>query len=413
LLWSYTAIDPEGQIKKDSREAESRYALLQETKAEGLTIITVHEEEGATKPTGMHGLQIPVLPIRSKVITLFTRQLSDLCDAGIPLTESLRSLASFESSKRFAEVLEDVHKRILQGQSFSESLKSHPKEFTNIYVAMVKVGETTGHLPSVLAGLAEFRERDEDLKSRLKGALSYPIFTLGFSMILVWALVAHVLPGFIPIWKGSGLDLHRYPITEFLLKLSDLTHTPLDEIALAVSLIILAFFYRALMAAPQAQHARDAFVLKIPVVREFIEMGAVARICNTLGVMVRSGVGLVKSIELSAQTIENTVYREALAKVSQDIQEGNSFSAALKNQDAFPPMMRQMVGIGEQSGKLDEMFTRMADYYDRQLDGSLKSLVALMEPLTMVFVGGIVFVFVLGIFMPIMGIITALNNQIG
>lgn len=411
MLWSYTAIGSDGQIQKDSREAPSRFALLQEMRAEGLTVITVHEEEQAEDPVLHRGLLIPVLPIPSKVITLFTRQLADLCDAGVPITSAINSLASFESSKKFAEVLQDVHKRIFSGQSFSDALASHPTEFSAIYVAMVKVGETTGNLPSVLAGLAEFRERDEALKARLRSALSYPLFTLGFSMLLVWALVAHVLPGFVPIWTGSGVDLARYPITEALLKLSALTQSPLDEVLVLLALSALVLAYHTLMKTAQAQHQRDAFILKIPVVREFVQMGAIARISNTLGVMVRSGVGLVKALDLSAQTVENTIYREALANVSKDIQEGNPFPDALRAQKVFPPMMTQMVGIGEQTGKMDDMFSRMANYYDRQLEGSLKTLVSLMEPLTMVLVGGIVFIFVLGVFLPIMGIVQALQSQ--
>lgn len=410
MLWSYTALGKDGQILKDSREAESRFALMQETKAEGLTLIAVHEEE-SDAGTPNKGWQAGWISVQAKVVTLFTRQLADLCDAGVPLTESLRTLSSLESSKRFSEILDQIFTKILQGQSFSEALGGFPDVFSRIYINMVKVGESTGRLAEVLNGLASLRERDEELKGRLKSALFYPLFTLGFSLFLVWILVAYVLPGFIPIWTGSGLDLHRYPITEFLLQLSHLTGSVLDEILLAACLFGIFLFYRSMMKAPEAQHARDALILKIPAVGSFVQMGVVARVCNTLGLMVKSGVGLVPSINLSAQTIENSVYREALVQVSKDIQEGNSFSAALKNQKDFPPMMTQMVGIGEQSGNLDDMFLRMADYYDRQLEGSLKTIVSLMEPLTMVFVGGIVFVFVLGVFLPIMGIVQALQSQ--
>jgi type IV pilus assembly protein PilC len=410
LLWTYTALDKEGQIVKGSKEAESRYQLLQESKQEGLTLIAVTQEE-EEKPDTMGSFGLPWLKVSAKVVTLFTRQLADLSDAGVPLAESLRSLQKFEPSKRFSEIVGDVYSKILQGQSFSDALGSHPEVFDNIYVGMVKVGESSGRLPDVLAGLAEFRERDEDLRGRLRSALAYPIFTLGFSLILCWALVAHVLPGFIPIWTGSGLDLHKYPITEFLLDLSDLTKSFWDEaiiIALVTGLVLL---YHNLMRTSEAQHKKDTFFLKVPVLRDFVQMGAVARICNTLGVLTQSGVGLVNALALASRTTGNTAYQVALETVSKEVQEGNPFSTALSGQDVFPPMVQQMVGIGEQTGKMDEMFPRMANYYDRQLDGTLKTMVALMEPLTMVIVGGIVFVFVLGVFMPIMGIVQALQSQ--
>lgn len=415
MKWVCKAIDQNGTLIDVERESPNRVDLLRDAKSEGLTLISVTEVEGSTPPavTGTQGISLPWVGIRSRSVTLFTRQLSDLVEAGIPLTESIQALKSFEPSQRFAACLNEVYSAILQGNSFSDALSKQPEVFPKLYVSMVKVGETTGKLSEVLEGLANFRERDEEIRDKIRGALAYPMFTLAFSVLLVYGLVAYVLPGFEPIWTGAGLNLSKYPITEFLLALSKLTHTFLDEV-IAVALIggIWAL-YRRFMAAPEGQYARDSLILKIPVLKDFAELGVMSRITNTLSTLVQSGVNLITAVNLTAETSDNAVYEEALRTVSLHLQQGAGLSEAFNAVDRFPPMLVQVVAIAERGGNLADMMPRVAHYYDRQLEGSLKTLSSLIEPATMVVVGGVVFVFVLGVFLPIIGIVTALNSQVG
>lgn len=415
MKWVCKAIDQTGALVDIERESASRVDLLREAKADGLTLISVTEVESSNTaaPTGLRGLSLPWVGIRPRTITLFTRQLSDLTEAGIPLTESIHALKSFEPSQRFAASLNEVYSTILQGNSFSDALAKQPEVFPKLYVSMVRVGETTGKLSEVLGGLANFRERDEEIRDKIRGALAYPLFTLAFSVLLVYGLVAYVLPGFEPIWTGAGLNLSHYPITEFLLGLSRLTHTPLDEILAVVLIFGIWTLYRKFMTTPEAQFARDSMIMKIPVLKDFAELGVMSRITNTLSTLVQSGVNLVQAVNLTAETADNAIYEEALKTVSLHLQQGAGLAEAFGAVDQFPPMLVQVVAIAERGGNLADMMPRVAHYYDRQLEGSLKTLSSLVEPATMVIVGGIVFIFVLGVFLPIIGIVQSLNSQVG
>ncbi len=415
MKWVCKAIDQTGTLVDIERESASRVDLLREAKADGLTLISVTEvESGSTPaPTGVRGLSLPWVGIKPRTVTLFTRQLSDLTEAGIPLTESIHALKSFEPSQRFAASLNEVYSTILQGNSFSDALAKQPEVFPKLYVSLVRVGETTGKLSEVLGGLANFRERDEEIRDKIRGALAYPLFTLAFSVLLVYGLVAYVLPGFEPIWTGAGLNLSHYPITKFLLALSRLTHTPLDEFLAVVLIFGIWSLYRKFMATPEAQFARDSMIMKVPVLKDFAELGVMSRITNTLSTLVQSGVNLIQAVNLTAETADNAVYEEALKTVSLHLQQGAGLAEAFSAVDQFPPMLVQVVAIAERGGNLADMMPRVAHYYDRQLEGSLKTLSSLVEPATMVVVGGIVFIFVLGVFLPIMGIVQSLNSQAG
>lgn len=415
MKWIYKAIDKEGKLIDGEREAVHRYALIEDCKNEGLTLISVEEKEAAAPPPppASREFNLPWLGISSQSVTIFTRQLADLTEAGVPLTESLRSLKSLEPSPRFAGVLDDVYSSIMSGVGFSESLAKKQDVFPPIYVAMIRIGERSGRLTDILRNLADFRERDEEIRSKIKAALSYPLFTLAFSAFLVYGMVGYILPGFEPIWSGTGVVLSNYPVTEFLLALSRLTKSVVDEVILVAVLVALYLAYRHAMASPEGKYARDSLIFKLPVVRSFAEMSVMARISNTLGILTQSGVNLVAAVELTAETSGNTLYEEALQQVATHLKQGASLTEAFKATDRFPPMLVQIIGIAEHSGNLEEMLPRVAHYYDRQLETALKSVTALVEPATMVLVGGIVFLFVLGVFLPIMGIVRGISSQVG
>lgn len=356
-------------------------------------------------------IQTSWVRVSDKDLMLFTRQLSDLMDAGIPVLETIGSLRENVSSEHFARVLQNVESDIRKGVSFSAALANQPQVFDEIFVGMVRVGETSGRLPEVIAGLADYQERDQALRSQIKGALSYPMITLGFSLLLCYALVAYLLPGFAPIWQQSGVKLSDYPVTEFLMKLSDLTHSYADEVLMTIIMVGLVMLYKFLISSSTGKAKKDSFLLSIPVIGSFVRMGVLARVANTMGTLSTSGINMVKTLDIAADTAGNEHIRVKLKEVSKRVQEGSSLAEAFREADEFPKMMLQMIGIGEKSGNIDAMLPRLARYYDRQLQDSMKAMTSLLEPGTMILIGGVVFTFVLGVFLPIMGIVKGLQSQ--
>lgn len=414
MEFEFKALDDKGGVLTETISADDRFEALRDLKARKLTILDLKlldSPEAAESGNFFKVIQTSWVRVSDKDIMLFTRQLSDLMDAGIPVLETISSLRENVSSEHFARVLQNVESDIRKGVSFSAALANQPQVFDEIFVGMVRVGETSGRLPEVIAGLADYQERDQALRSQIKGALSYPLITLGFSLFLCWALVAHLLPGFAPIWQQSGVKLSDYPITLFLMRLSDLTKSYADETLLTLALVGLVVLYKFLISSSTGKMKKDSFLLHIPVIGSFVRMGVLARVANTMGTLSTSGINMVKTLEIAADTAGNEHIRAKLKEVSKRVQEGSSLTEAFRAADEFPKMMLQMIGIGEKSGNIDAMLPRLARYYDRQLQDSMKAMTSLLEPGTMILIGGVVFTFVLGVFLPIMGIVKGLQNQ--
>jgi len=413
VRFSYKALTADGKVVEDATEAKDRYEFLKQAKADGLTLmhISSFDEMGVVKLESEGGIRSRLFGINKKAIAFFTRQLAELTLTGIPLMEALSAVRKVNKSSQFQEILSIVEQDIEKGLSFSDALARHPIAFSDLYVAMIRTGELSGRLTEVLLGLAEYLERELDIQAKVRSALSYPLITLSLSVILCYCLVAFLLPRFQGIWTGAHLSLEDYPITEFLVTLSKISHNIVDEIVVALLLAGIYFLYKRLLATPGGTLAKDSLILKIPGVGSFAQTAVVARVANTIGTLMKSGVTSIKAITIAAETAGNERIAVALKEVANELASGGEMAYAFEKSQVFPDIMVQMVGIGERSGSLADIMPRMAEYYNRQLDDAVKVLTSVIEPLTMVAVGGIVFVFVLGIFMPIMGIVSALQSQ--
>lgn len=260
--------------------------------------------------------------------------------------------------------------------------------------------------------MADYLEKDLEIKGQIRAALTYPTFVLIFSIILVYAMVAWLLPGFEPIWRQSGLDISRYPITSLLMWLGSFTKSFWDELLLALVVGGLIWLLGAALRTPEVTRASHGFLLRLPVLGTFISLTIMSRLTHTLGALVETGMPMVKALELAAGTSGSIHVEEALQRVSTRVQQGVDLSQAFKESPLFPPLMVQMIALGERSGDLRGMLGRVADYYSGQLNRSIKSFSALIEPMTMVLVGAVVFTFVLGVFLPIMGVVGALQQSV-
>jgi type IV pilus assembly protein PilC len=291
-------------------------------------------------------------------------------------------------------------------------MAEHPAVFDDLYLSMIRVGEASGSLSVTVARLADVMERDAQLRRKVRAALAYPIFVLAFSMVLVYCLVAFLLPNFRPIFESSGLDLRRdYPMTQILMDTSLLVTNPYFMGAVLSGAILLGVLLRLGGRTGPGRLVIDSVKFYFPFLHSMIAMATITRFCRTFGVMLRSGVPLLESLIHVGSAAGNMVVTRSIQRVTRELQAGEKISQTLGKVPLFPPLLVQMVTVGEETGTIDQMFERVADYYEQELETAISSVLSLIEPLMMIIVGGIVCFFVMGVLLPIMGISTAYQNK--
>lgn len=409
MNFDYKILSDTGEVEKGSLEASSRADALTKLKDKG-TLLDLVELDSESSSSQSRFPTLEFRGIRPAQICFTFRQLGELMDAGLPLATALSSLQKFCGNAKMKTILQDVGNKIRAGNSLSEALKAQGKAFDHIHIAMVKVGERSGNLPEMLKKIAELIEEQLELRGKVRSALSYPFFVLAFSSILCWGLVTFLLPNFEPIWTGAKLDLSAYPVTVFLLDLSKLSRNPLDEFLLVLFLSLLSAIFWQLTRTDQGRSALGTFVLKVPVFGHYLRLSSTTGASSTLAMLLNSGLPLLEAMDLTAETSGNPVIANGIREAAKRVRAGNNLSTSLDEVDVFPELFIQMVSVGEATGDMPSLLDRVSNYYKRQLDDSLRSLTSLIEPVTMVIIGGVVFVFVLGVFLPIMGIVSALST---
>jgi type IV pilus assembly protein PilC len=414
MKYKYRALDSSGKSVEGTQEAEDRIALVSHLRNEGYTPISIAEDVEAKQGKERRGptsTGLELFGVSTGTVATFTRNFAELIETGVPVVQALSALQQFTPSPKLRAAMNDISTQIQQGQGLSDSMSRHPKIFPPIFCSLIRVGEVTGNLGRVSEQLADHLEKDVEVQSKVKGAMTYPVFILVFSAVLVWAMVAYLLPGFMPMWQQAGLDLHKYPVTVMLMKMSAVTHNIFDEILLLFVVAGLVYGLRRLAQTDAGQRSIDRALLRLPVLGNFMLLTVMARAAGTLGILLNSGVSLIEALRLTGRACGNSEANAAFHRVEQEVSQGKGLSVCLDNEPFFPPMFVQMVAIGEKSGQLGKMLPRVAKHYESQLDTGIKSFSSLIEPVMMVVVGGIVFVFIIGVFLPIMGVVNALQNQ--
>ena len=410
LSFDYKLLAADGSLTSGNLEAENRGEALKQLKQQGTILDLVQRN----KTEGAGGSKFPLLEfskIRPQQLAFMFRQLGELVDAGMPLVAALDSLQKFCGNQKARAMLENVARRLRSGESFSAALEAQAGVFSRIQIAMVKVGERSGSLADILHRIAELMEAQLELKGKIRSALSYPFFVLLFSSVLCWGLVSFLLPQFEPIWSGANLDLNQYPVTKALLAISQFTRSPLDEFLLVIFLIGITTVFVKMSSTNEGRDAIGDILLKVPILGNYLLLSSTAEASSTIGMLLNAGMSVTETLDLAAETASNPVIGAAIKNAATSVRQGNPLSTSLDDTGVFPELFIQMVSVGETSSDLPGLLNRVATYYKRQLDDSLKSLTSLIEPVTMVFIGGIVFVFVLGVFLPIMGIVSALSSH--
>lgn len=396
--YTYKAKTAAGLVMEGVIDAEEQRAAVEKLRGQKMVVLEIAEKSVSPieKLKALVGWKKGKPAIPSKDLSLFSRQLSTLVGAGVPIVQSLGILESQAENPDFKEVLGAVKSDIEAGLSISDALKKHPNAFPDLYCSMVKAGELGGILDTILERLTAYLESSEALKAKVKGAMMYPAIVLSICSIVTVFLMIFVIPTFKAIFEGFGREL---PLpTQVLIDISDAMKRKWYVIVAAPFVGWKGFqkFY----STPAGHKWVDAQSLKAPVFGPILKKVAVARFTRTLGTLIKSGVPIMQALETVAQTAGNVVIAEAVNNTRESIREGGHLSDPLKKSGIFPNMVTSMISVGEETGALDIMLSKIADFYDQEVDTAVKGLTSLIEPIVIVVMGVIIGTIVVAMFMP-------------
>ena len=425
-LYTYEALDATGKPTKGSVEASNNQEAIQQLKLKGFYPTTVKEQKGkksgakkkpvsaaAKKKKSAGGITIG--GVSAKQLTLFTRQMSTLQDAGLPLLRSLQILENQLKPSKLKKVLIGVSEDVEGGASLSESMAKHPRTFDKLYTKMVAAGEAGGVLDVILQRLSDFMEKAQALKRKVVGALIYPAVVIFVALLILTGIMVFIIPQFVEIFTDFGIELPA--LTLLLMNTSDwmVGKASADQPVPGAFIILgapvaLFFLVKLLRKTPPGRAALDWLVLRAPVFGNLIKKTIIARFTRTLGTLINAGVPILEAINITKETSGNWVFERALGKVHDSIREGESFAGPLRETKVCDALVVNMIDVGEETGDLDKMLMKIADNYDEEVDVAVGSLVQLIEPLMVVVLGGMVGTIVVAMFMPMIKMIESLSG---
>jgi type IV pilus assembly protein PilC len=343
--------------------------------------------------------------VKNKDVVVFTRQFSTMIDAGLPLVQGLTILADQNENPTFKVILKTITKDVEGGSTLAEAMRKHPKVFDDLFVNLIAAGEIGGILDSILRRLAEYIEKAERLKGQIKGAMTYPIVVVAIAVIVIAVILIFVIPVFEDMFKSFGSALPTP--TQIVVNMSRFIKGNVHWLLIALAALI--FGFKRYRMTEGGRKATDSIALKLPIFGDLLKKVAVARFTRTLGTMISSGVPILDALEIVAKTSGNVVLEEILFEVRGSIAEGQTIAEPLSENDIFPGMVIQMISVGEATGALDTMLTKIADFYDEEVDAAVDALTSMLEPLLMLFLGGSIGGLVVAMYLPIFQMAAAMG----
>lgn len=344
--------------------------------------------------------------IKSKDLQIFTRQFATLINAGVPIVDSLKILADGATDPVLKDSLVQIRASIEVGRRLSDSMAVHDRVFDRLYVNLIKAGEEAGILDTILNRLSTYIEKNEKIKSQVKGALVMPAVITCVAFIVIAGIIVFIIPKFQSFYAGSGKALPA--LTQMIVDLSLFMRTKWYVIIIALGSVIGFFTYY--LSTPQGQIHKDEVMINAPLFGNVIQKSSVARMSRTLSTLLSSGVGLIEAIDIAAKTSGNAVIEKALVACKDSVMVGKPFHQPLAKQKEIPLMVSQMVAIGEQTGAIDTMLAKIADFYEDDVENAIKAMTSLIEPLMMVVLGGIIAVIMVAMYLPIFGLGDTIGN---
>jgi type IV pilus assembly protein PilC len=344
--------------------------------------------------------------VKAKSLAIFTRQFSVMIDAGLPLVQCLEILGTQEEDKRFAATILATRGDVESGASLADAMRKHPKTFDPLFTNMIAAGEAGGILDTILKRLATYIEKNVKLKGQVKSAMIYPVAIILIAAVVVTVILWKVIPTFASLFAGLGAEL---PLpTRIVIAMSNGVVTFMPY--MIVTLIAAAFGFRAYYASTGGRKVIDGITLKLPILGMLMRKISVARFCRTLSTLLASGVSILEALDITARTAGNAIVEESVLHTRRSIERGETIAQPLRETAVFPPMVVQMIAVGEATGALDTMLSKIADFYEEEVDIAVAGLLTLLEPIMIAVLGGIVGGIVIAMYMPIFGLIAQLTG---
>ena len=405
--FNYLAMDAQGKEVKGEIEAPTLTIAISQVRAKGYFPTQVIEKKETTSSFNFN-LNISLGgKVKPRQISLFTRQLSTLIESGLPLLRSINVLKNQLKPCKFQDVLAQAASDIEGGSTFSEALGKHPRVFSKLYINMVKAGEVGGALDKVLDRLATFSEKDLALKKKIKSALIYPAAVVAVIFIVLYVIFAFVIPKFTEMYKDMGTALPA--MTLFLIRISDLAKEKGWYVVPGI-IIGIVMFFKILKGTSKGKFIFDKIKLHLPIFGSLVQKAVVARITRTLGTLISSGVPILQALNIVRDTSGNEVFGRAISMVHDSIREGESIATPLQTSKIFPPMVINMIDVGEETGALDSMLMKIADTYEEEVDIAVGGLTTLLEPILIVLMGVVVGFIVIALFLPLVKLASAIGG---
>ena len=394
--FTYTARAFNGDLRTATIDASSRDDVIAQLRKQRLSVVKIDQD--ATKKIGRGA-------IKTRDVVIFTRQFSTMINSGLPLVQALTILAEQTDNKALAEVTRKVVFDVESGNTVADALSKHPRAFTNLYVNMVAAGEAGGILDTILLRLATFLEKNDALVRKVKGAMIYPAVIMSVAAIAVVTLLIFVIPVFAGMFASAGQAL---PLpTRIVIGASGF----LKAYWWVIGAVIIGggYFFKKYYASPGGKLVIDRAMLHFPVLGDVLRKSAVSRFTRTLGTLISSGVSILEGLEITAKTAGNRVIQDAIMQSRSSIAGGDTIAQPLQKSKVFPPMVISMIAVGEQTGGLDEMLSKIADFYDEEVDAAVSNLLSLLEPIMIVFLGVVVGGMVVAMYLPIFDMVNAVQ----
>jgi len=393
--FAYKALDGRGSQAAGQIEGESKAAVAAALRSRGLTVLDLNEVRQGWGQITIGGR------IKAKDLTVFSRQFATMVNSGLSMLRCLYVLEEQTPNKKLATVITEVRADVEAGISLSDSLEKHPRVFSKLYVSMVRAGELGGILDEVLNRLATQLEKEDSIRRAVKSAMVYPILIGSFAIIVLIGMMLFLIPIFAGMYKELGNAKLPF-LTRIMMGVSNAMLAFPWDILILVAIIAAVYGLIRLKRTDRGTHAWDRMKLHIPMgIGEIIRKLAVARFSRTLGTLITSGVPILQAIEITGQAAGNAVIEDAMEDVQQSVKEGQSITAPLERVSVFPAMVTQMISVGEETGSLDAMLNKIADFYEDEVNAAVKSLTSILEPILMLFVGGLVGTVVISMYLPI------------
>ena len=397
--YTYKVRDKKGKILQGSLDADSTTLVANKLREMGYVPLAIDKQAGGGLKTEIKlpGSGKPKI----KDVAVFSRQFAVMIDSGLSLLRALYILEEQTENKVFAKTIGDVRVDVEKGSSLSQALAKHPKTFNRLYVSMVKSGETGGALDRVLIQLADTIEKQVELRQKIKSAMTYPVAVLALVILILTAMLIFIVPTFKTLYDDLGGTL---PLpTRILLAVSSIMVKAIP--VLILGLVGAIYGFKRWIESEKGRAIWDRFKLRVPVFGKLVRLIALTRFSKTLAALLRSGVPILESLEITSDTVGNTVVATAVKDVQAGVKQGEPIATRLENHEVFPPMVVQMLAVGEETGAVDTMLEKVGDFYEREVEATVEALTSLLEPLLICVLGGAVGSMVVSLYMPMFNII--------